>query len=374
MKNDELQANVRILATLKETEFPVLSCYLNVEQGIASCRSYLAERIPLLRRIIPAEQRESLNRSLEHIENYVNEYAQAADVRGVVVFVRSVEDPFLLRMRFPVTVSHQLAVDRVPHICQLVTLKNTYDRYVVILMTKEKASILEINLGTVTSQSWSEHPVPSNRVGKEWSKERYQRHRHKQTEETIQEKIKTLNGLMGSGAHSHLILAGEPSMVERLKASLPHHLRQKLVDTVFTRTNDHPRDVVNATLLSFVEYQQQHSYASVALLKQAVYTNGLGILGTQACLQCLRHGRADVLLLAEEYSPGPAWQCQACGDTQIGRDSPQACPECSSSQFRSFSVKEEMVRMAERSSCGVMVVQGNDFLIDGGGVGCLTRY
>jgi hypothetical protein len=33
-----------------------------------------------------------------------------------------------------------------------------------------------------------------------------------------------------------------------------------------------------------------------------------------------------------------------------------------------------MVRMAEGSSCGVMVVEGSEFLIAGGGVGCLTRY
>jgi len=374
MEYTELQRNVRILATLRETEFPVVSCYLNAEHGIAACRAFLGERIPLLRRTIPAAQRKSFDHSLEHIERYVDENAQDLAVQGIAVFARSVEDPFLQGMRFPVPVSHQLAVDRVPHICQLMSLKNTYDRYVVVLMNKERACILEVNLGAVTRQTWSERPVPPDRIGRQWSKERYQRHRRKQTEETIQEKIKTLDRLMAAGAHSHLMLAGEPSMVERMRASLPPHLRQKLVDTVYAQADDHPGDIVSATLASFVEFRQQHFHTCVAMLQQAVYTNGLGILGTDATLQCLRHARADVLVLAEEYDPGAAWQCRNCGDIQIGRDTAQACPECSSTQFCGLTVKEEMVRLAEQSSCNVTVVRDSEFLIVGGGVGCLTRY
>lgn len=374
MDYTKLQRNVRILATLCETDFPVVSCYLNAEQGIAACRAFLGERIPLLRRSIPAAQRESFDQSLEHIEHSVREHGLDPAVRGIAVFVRSVEDPFLLDMRFSVPVSNQLAVDRVPHICQLMTLKNTYDRYVVVLMNKERACILEVNLGAVTRQTWSEHPAPPDRIERQWSKERYQRHRHKQTEETIGEKIKVLDGLMAAAAHSHLILAGEPSMVERLKASLPSHLRQKLVDTIHAQATDRTGDIVDAALSSFVEFRQKQSRTCAAMLQQAVYTNGLGILGTDASLQCLRHARADVLVLAEEYNPGAAWQCRGCGDIQIGGNAPQACRECSGTQFRGLAIKEEMVRLAEGSSCNVTVVRNSEFLIAGGGVGCLTRY
>ena len=93
MQYTELQQNVRILATLCETEFPVISCYLNAEQGITACRAFLAERIPLLRGTIPAAQRKSFEQSLEHIEGYVNENAQDPNIRGIAVFGRSVEDP-----------------------------------------------------------------------------------------------------------------------------------------------------------------------------------------------------------------------------------------------------------------------------------------
>ncbi len=91
-------------------------------------------------------------------------------------------------------------------------------------MNKEKGGILEVNLGAVARQTWSEHPVPPDRVERQWSKECYQRHRRKQTKESIREKTKTLDGLMAAGAHNHLILAREPFMVDAL-----HVIDQRVV-------------------------------------------------------------------------------------------------------------------------------------------------
>lgn len=374
MELHDLQKNVRILATLEETETPVVSCYLNTEQGGLSYKEFLEERTMLLKRIIPPEKQESFDLSLEHIERYIRENIHAHDVRGIAVFVRTVENPFFLGLRFHVPLPNQLIVDRVPNIYQLIELKDIYDRYVVVLMTKERASIQEVHLGSVTKQAWSEYPTLPERISREWTREQYQRHRQKQTEITIREKIKITDKLMSAAGHSHLILAGDNQMVERLKANLPPHLRQKLVDTVFIKVNDKPSDIVNATLSSFIEFREQQSLTYVEMLQQAIYTGGLGITGTRATLQCMHHARADVLILAKEYAPGFAWQCTCCQDIQIGQGQPNACPECSAKQFRKIDVKEEMVRLAQGSSCNVVVIRESDFLVACGGVGCLTRY
>jgi hypothetical protein len=370
----DLQKNVRILATMEETDTPVVSCYLNAEQGCSSCQAFLSERAILLKRIISPEQRDCFDGSLEHIERFVQEHAYAHDVRGIAVFVRTVENPFFLGLRFRVPLADQLIVDRVPNIYNLIELKDTYDRYVVVLMTRERVSIMEVNLGSVTRQTWSEHPTLPDRIGREWTKEQYQRHRRKQTEMTIREKIKVVDRLVSAAGHSHLILSGDTHMVERLKANLPPHLRQKLIDTVFAKANDKQSDIVEATLSSFIEFRQQQSHNYVEMLQRAMYTNGLGVTGTRATLQCLRHARADVLILAKGYSLGPSWRCSCCLDIQIGQSHPNICPECSNTQFRKIDVKEEMVRLAQGSSCQVIVIRDSDFLSACGGVGCLTRY
>jgi len=370
----DLQKNVRTLATMEETEMPVVSCYLNTEQGYPSCRAFLEERTMLLKRIIPSDQHESFDRSLEHIERYVHENAYVCDARGIAIFVRTVENPFFIGLTFGVPLPNRLIVDRVPNIYHLVEMKNTYDRYVVVLMTREKASILEVNLGSVTRQTWSEYPALPERVGREWTKEQYQHHRRKQTEETIREKIKMVNKLISAAGHNHLILAGDAHMVKRLKAKLPPHLRQKLIDSVFVKANDKSSDIVEATLSSFIEFREKQSRTYVEMLQQAMYTNGLGITGTHATLECLRLARADVLILTKGYAPGPAWRCTCCQDIYIGQNQLNVCPECSTTQFRKIDLKEKMVRLAQDSSCEVVVVQESDFLVACGGIGCLTRY
>ena len=50
------------------------------------------------------------------------------------------------------------------------------------------------------------------------------------------------------------------------------------------------------------------------------------------------------------------------------------CPECGSEEWRELDPKEEMVRFAERTGCGVEVVNQSDALTRLGEVGCLLRF
>ena len=59
-----LQKHVLTLATIEETDAPMVSCYLNLEKGLAAARRILDERVRLLRRTIPAPQRDSFEHAL----------------------------------------------------------------------------------------------------------------------------------------------------------------------------------------------------------------------------------------------------------------------------------------------------------------------
>jgi hypothetical protein len=103
-------------------------------------------------------------------------------------------------------------VDSTPNIYHLVELKDTYHRYVVMLVTEDSMRILQVNLGAVTAQMWEERPDLRHRVGREWTKNHYQRHRQERTRKFFKNAIEVLNQLMSAGGYRHLILAGQPSM------------------------------------------------------------------------------------------------------------------------------------------------------------------
>ncbi len=373
MELKNLHQQIRQLVTLEKSEAPLISCYLNLENGVAGYRVFMDERIALLRKSFSGNTRRTLEEAFGRLETYLANELQA-DAKGAAVFVRGGKQPFFLPLQFRVPLPNWLAVDEVPNVYHLVELKDTYHRYVVVMTNEESARIFEVNLGAVTEQIWKERPELRDRVDHGWTKEHYQHHRREQAEQFIKEKIKIVDRLMSAGGHTHLILAGEPRMVSRLQRSLPKHLAAKVVDIVAATPRDSISDIVAATISAFVEREEVESQAMVDRLQHELNTNGLAAVGTTESLNALRWGQADVLVLAKAYESETGWACVGCGAMGADNKVPAVCPECGEKKIREVNVKEEMVRLAEKNNCKVEIVNHSDMLMAMGGVGCLLRY
>jgi peptide subunit release factor 1 (eRF1) len=163
-------------------------------------------------------------------------------------------------------------------------------------------------------------------------------------------------------------------MTSRVRNALPKHLAAKLIDIVAASGRDRISDVVAATLVSFVEQEERESQAMVDRLQHEMNTSGLAVIGADASLSALKWKQANVLVLAKSYNPDPGWSCTECGAIGSNRALDKVCPECGSKELGDLDIKEEMVRIAEKSGCRVEIVDKSDFLMDIGGVGCLLRY
>jgi len=373
MELKELQTHIRTLATLPETDAPVISCYLDLEAGPPRYRTILEERVRLLRTSLsePARAKfdEALGRSMEFMDFGIHPSA-----KGLAIFARGGEDPFFMALSFHVPLPTWIAVSSTPNIYHLVELKDTYDRYVVMFATEANVRILAVNLGSVTEQIWSERPELRERVGREWTKEHYQRHRNQRANQFIQEEIRILDQLMSARGYGHLILAGNPRMTARIEKALPKHLVKKLVDTVHASGRDRIPDVVAATLQSFVEQEERESVAMVDRLERSVRSNGLAVVGTAATVRALEEGQVDVLVLAKPYAPDPGWMCCSCEAKGLNPVWPDRCPRCGDGDFLPLDAKEEIVRMAEQGQCKVEIVTHSEVLMQLGGIGCLLRF
>ncbi len=372
MKLEELQGHVRNLACLEETDAQVVSCYLNLDRGKSNALNTLNCRVGMLGKSLGGKSGSNLKRPrLESKSFYARNRLPGPEEW---LFSRLGERPLFLPPQFQVTVPNRIAVNSTPNIYQLTELKDTYHRYVILISTEEKARILTVNLGGVTEELWMRRPELRKRVGREWSKEHYQNHRRDRAGRFFKEKIRVLEKLMSSGGHTHLILAGNPQNISRLRKALPRHLSEKLVDTVSASGNENISDVVAATLSSFIAWEEEESLAIVDKLNQEINTHGLAASGTEVCFRALRDNQADVLVLAKAYDPEPGWICANCGKIDFQQEKTVVCPACGAKDIGKFDIKEEMVRMAERNGCSVEVVEHSDVLMLLGGVGCLLRY
>ncbi len=371
---DELRRHIAVLASVEETEAPFVSCYLNLEQGEAGYRKVLEDRALALRSILEDEARADFDAALHQIETYLAEKLRPS-AKGVALFSRQFRaGAFFLPMQFAAPLPDWIAVYPTPNLFHLIALKDTYERYVVLLATGARVRILEVNLGAVTVQAWTEQPELRERVGREWTKEHYQSHRRERTSRFLKEQIELLGHLMAAGGHTHLILAGDPRLTGEIQRALPKSVASKLVDTIPAAGRDAQEDVVAATLSAFVEWEEQESQAVAARFVQGIRTQGLAVAGATACLDALRQRRADILLLGRDLLPEPGWRCAACGAIRIEHDEPAACPECGKKAVRLIDATVELVRLAGQQDCPVEVVEHCDPLMALGGVGCLLRY
>jgi protein required for attachment to host cells len=373
MEIKELRKHILTLATLQESNAPVVSCYLDRTAAVSGYRNALDERVRLLRRSLHGEPLQYLEDALRRIEAFLATGVQAGS-KGVAVYARGGEQPFFLPLQFRVPLPNWIAASSTPNIYHLVELKDTYHRYVVLLATKGSVRILGVNLGSVTQDLWTHRPELRQRVGREWTKEHYQSHRRERSNQFVNEQIGILDRLMPAGGYAHLILAGDPRATSQVRKALPRHLAARVVDIVPASEYDRTSDVVAATLASFIEQEERESVAVVYKLQTEINTHGLAVAGARASFEALSQGQVDVLVLAKAYKPDHGWTCGACMATEIERPAPNACLRCGAGRIRELNVKEEMVRMAEQRGSEVEIVSHSDVLMRLGGVGCLLRF
>jgi protein required for attachment to host cells len=264
----------------------------------------------------------------------------------VAAFARGGNRPFFLGLQFQVPVPERLSVSPTPDVYHLVELKDTYHRYVVLISTAESARILEVNLGAITREVWTERPELRERVGREWTQAHYQDHRRERGERFAKEKVELLERLMDGGGHTHLILAGNPRMTAQIRKHLPKRLLDKLVDAVPASGNARAEDIVEATLATFIDRERQESLDAVAELFAAIKRGGLAAAGTKT-LAALRRGQADVLVMGKHDALGPAWTCRKCGWVEAISARPESCGLWLE-QAQDREPREVMVRLAER--------------------------
>jgi hypothetical protein len=341
MELKELQKHIYTLATLEETDSPVLSCYLNLDMGVPACLRLFHQGTHFIRTSLPEENQPDFDAALLQIDKYL-ETGIDTGTRGAAIFVRAGERPFFLPLQFQMPLPYWVSVGSVPNIFHLVELKDTYDRYEVLIVTEEHASILEVSLGRVSRELWQQRPELRRHVGQGWVKGMYQRHYTELTPAFLEEIVQIVEQRMMIGGHSHLILAGDKQMVAQVRAALPRYLVD-LLETVSTGGAEKGiSDIVSDTLAAFIEQEERESHSFVERLQQQIEAGGLAVAGLEPSLEALEQGRADMLIVGKE--------------------------------MLDVDTRERLTRLAERNGCRVEVVNESDLLKRLGGVGCLLLW
>jgi len=84
----DLRAHVRTLATLRETDTPVASCYLGVARGRPARPFAFEERVRNLRDTLSGRERQDFENGVEPIRSFISA-GLPPDTRGAAIFSRA---------------------------------------------------------------------------------------------------------------------------------------------------------------------------------------------------------------------------------------------------------------------------------------------
>ncbi len=339
MNYAKLRKHLNALASLPKGESPVISAYFDLRGPRHELRSDFRSWVELSRQTFRNPRtRQDFDDAAEEIENWLQE----AEGAGGAVFCRWGEQPLFLPMTFKVPVETRLHVDDFAVIYPLVELKDRFNRFVLVITTRDSARIIEMNLGAQSVELLTRRPALRERIGREWTREHYVNHRRERERQFVKEKIAVIESLMAKRGHNALILAGDARHVARVSEALPPHLKSKVIDEIRTGvSDDRLGEVLSQAVGSFLKAEAEDAHDAVAWLVQAVRAGGLASVGVESVRHALREGRAERLIVSNELP---------------------------------LEDQEELVRLASRHSIPIETVQDCELLDRNGGAGCLLRY
>jgi ribosomal protein L30E len=328
------------LTEIEPNESPVLSCFVDLDHPRHDYTKDLDAEARIISRRLGGRARTDFEDALAEVKDYLAKSLKP-ESKSAAIYARWGDEPVFVAMQFEVPIQSQLIVDELPHVYPLIELKDTYHRFVIVITTEEEVRIMETSIGAVTSELMAERPELRQRVGREWSRNRYRNHKRDREGKFVREKVRLLESLMAEREHSHLIIAGSPKMVSRLTLALPQGLRDKLITSMASNPKAGIDPIVLESINLFVAAENIESHDVVEKLTSAVMGGGLGVAGYSAAREALLCGYADVLVISTDYE---------------------------------LEAREELVRLAAVSRVEVETVRGSEALERLSGVGCLLRY
>lgn len=379
---------VRSLATFKGEQGPVVSVYLDVDgQRHPRPHDYEHQLSHLLRSV----RDKKTARDVQRIEEWVRSGLDRSRTRGVALFSCAAHD-FFEPFELPVPVRNQVAVNQTPHIRQLESLLEHYERFGVVLVDRQRARILVFELGELADKSELFDQLPRHDDDKgDWDRDHVRDHATAIAQQHLRRAADVVLRVHQERPLDHVIIGGAEPAVRDLEHELHDYLRQRIAARLRLAVTASDDQIRSAALAVEEDVQGRREAELVARLRDAVGAaagdrhgmvrpnapavpigegTGSGVAGLDAVLQAVGEHRVETLIVSEGFE-APGWQCRECGHlATVGR----RCSRCQAEMDQLDDVVEEAVEEAMTQSCQLAVVRENADLDVMGRIGALLRF
>lgn len=351
------------------------SCYLDVDgRRFPRHQDYVHELDLLLREARARQNGDhscSVARDFQRIENHVRGGLDRSRTRGLAFF-SCWADGLWEVIEIPVRVSSQVVIESSPHVRQLESVLDEYERFGVLLADRQRARMLVFELGELIDRSevFDEitrredikgHVLVKTRAAGQTNEVKHQHLRHA---------ADVAFHVYQERPFDHLVVGAPSDVAAELIASLHPYLRARVAKRIAIPVTANDDQVRTVALEVERELERRKERALVERLRGAIGSGRRGASGLTATLQALVERRVEHLIVSQGFR-SPGWRCHDCGYLgRVGR----SCPVCRRPMEQTSDIVEHAIEEALAQSCRVEVCVANADLDVMGGIGALLRY
>jgi peptide chain release factor subunit 1 len=373
------------LARFEPVPYPVVSLYLNTqpnERGRDQYQTFVRQEFKARSRTYPpgSPERESLDKDLEKITSYLENDLQPS-ANGVAIFACSVADLFeAIQLTAPIE-RHWLYIGDAPHLYPLARLESKHPRYAAVVADTNSARILVFATGELVSQREvvGEKTRKTSQGG--WSQARFQRHISNFHQQHAKEVVEALDRIVREEGITQVLTAGDEVILPLLRAEMPKHLAEKVVDHLKLDVRSPVEEVLKATVEALSRENERTDREKVEAAINGYRAGTLGVVGPEDTLEALVKGQVDELLLTADVatlqgvSPEVVAAATANDSTLLEPAVDiAAAGEAAHADPQVVRLADELVKRAKATGGRVTFIEDPALLKDYGGVAALLRF
>lgn len=358
----------------------VLSAYLDISpEEVAGNKVRLRLRDMArawLGSIQDKQERRLFEQELARVENYLA-YELSEPGRTLVVFS---SQPANLWQTFhvPARIRTRVVWDERPYLRPLLTVMDEYERYGVVVTSREEARFFLFYMGEIAEYSFALHDyVPGRHKQGGWAQMRFQRH---VDDHALQHFRTTADIAVRLGERDNwqrLVLMGTEENVARVREYLPKSWQERVAGEIPASVADNINTIRDKVMAVEQEVERRIEAERVEQVITAAEKGQNGVLGYADVLLAVQQQRVDLLVVPEALEH-PGWECTSCGGlvADILAKPPDACPYCGGG----LKVVEDVVDLAMQKVLDaggtVEILRGpmKETFKERGIIGALLRY
>jgi len=381
---DSLTAQLERLAGLEPVPFPVISLYLNTQpgqHGRDQHQAFIRKEFKARSRTYDqrSAERESLDRDLERISRYLEAELQPAS-NSVAIFACSAADLFeTVQMAAPID-RHWLHIGDRPHLYPLARLESQYPRYAAVVADTNSARILVFAAGAVVGEHAISNVKTRSTSQGGWSQARYQRHIVNFHQQHAKEVVDALDRIVRAEHIEHVVLSCDEVSLPLLRAQMPKHLEDRIVDNVKLEAHAPADAIVRRTQEAMQRLNERTDREKVEAAVGAYRAGGLGVVGPEDTLAALLKGQVDELLITasmQQMQGVPIGQTIGSANDAVlaeGAVQTASAGEAAESAPEVVRLADELVAKAAQTAAKITFIEDPELLKDYGGVAALLRF